>query len=495
MTGENWHFDKLKKAVIYTHNLFLQEIAHSQIALKDYLEYLEKKGKGYSLPEAQYFPSRTLLTEWNSSTKPFLKLIEKIHCKNNFFKPLQLDLSFDSPSIKTFQFCQKIIDLEGIIEGPLPLELLKKILRKIPLNVLDQKDLDQWINKIESKNLGARTVHKFLRALVFIYTKKNTDPKTRQTILNNLELFLEDKGCKVFQKKDLKHLKWRQELEKGNKFSLNHSDIILGKEIFPKKTGSDQTRAYTIIDQKNSIALIAQNCIALPLRDLRMRQECQVEIEPVQMQDISPDGRIAVVERLNALNTIPWKSSQGQIDKEDEILLNILGKLIQRFIKNNMTPSNFSPTSLMFNDQFQLKLLKPLRKRLFDFNALENFFFECANGNHTIFKELMTQSGLIEHATAKFYRDIVSNTLNEENMDIEDLAGIYKITDPKVIDTATHLTNQILSIKNQLQLNLRETFPQLSPLELNKKINHKILQSYLGYQSAGFLWPSFPDNP
>ena len=292
----------------------------------------------------------------------------------------------------------------------------------------------------------------------------------------------------------MKHLTWRQKLEKGCKFRLNHSEIILDEELFPKRSGSDQTRAYAIQGQTERVALIAQNCMALPLRDLRMRKENHLGITPALFLDISSDGRIAVVERLNALNTIEWTSTDDHLSPNDEATVDVLGKLIQGFIKQNFIPSNFSPTWLMYNQQLQLKFLKPSAKQPFDFNAMEDFVLECAAGNSIIFRELMKKSGLITHAAAKFYRSIVSNTLNAEATAADDLAGIYRISDPKVVDRAAILAGQINALKEKLKLEFRPLHPKLLPKQLNDKINQTIYTKYLANKTAGTLWPASPPS-
>ena len=492
------HSERLQRAILHTHSIFRRELSRIQKPLSQYLEYLEKCGKGYSVSEAAYFPARKSITKWNDATNYFLKLIQNTDAVKLLFQSICSNLpplSFKVQNKPGYNFsftrdcrsCQKIIDLEGLLGEPLPLSILKKIIRNIPPNAIDQKELIKWTDKIEKLNIEAKPVHKALKAVVLRYAKKNKSREIFPKTLTDVELYLEDYGCKVFQKPDIKHLKWRQNLKKRTKFTLNNREIILGNEIFPKQSGSDQTRAYYVEGQPNRVALIAQNNIALPLRDLRMRQENHFGMEPALFLDISSDGRIALIERLKALNTLQWTSANGQLSPEDGPIVNKLSNLVKEFAAHNFTPSNFSSASLMFDEQLQLKFLKPLKKGLFDFNALEDFISECSAGNPTIFKEMMAKSGLNSLPAAKFYSTIISNVLNGDEIAPDDLAGIYKIGDPKIVDRAAALTEQVASKKRQLELQLREQHPKLPPAQLNKKINQKIYADYLESKTSGIL--------
>ena len=445
-TGNDWHLKTFKRAMLYTHAVFQLELVKVQKALSHYLEYLKKCGKGYSVPEAHYFSARECLTKWNRATKPFLKMLQTTSLEKYFPKHVVSELpvsSYCSSSIPALPVCQKIIDLEGRAGGPLPLAILKKVIREIPPNTMDQKDLDRWLIKIEKKTIPGNAVHKALQALILFYTKNKEGKRMHQENLASLEGYLEDRGCHVFQQNDAKHLQWRQSLEKGTVLPLNLSEIILGEELFPKISGSDKTRAYTVEGRNDVVALIANNCMALPLRNLRMKKEKHPGMEPALFLDQSPDGRVALLEKFKAIGAHKWTTQDNLISKEDRPIIEILSKMIQGFIKQGITPSDFSPSYLMLTEKMELKFLKPSSKKLFDFNAIEDFIFECAAGNHFIFQELMVKSGMSSHASAKFYRDAVSNVLNGETTDSDDLAGIYRITDPKVVDRAAILMKKI----------------------------------------------------
>jgi hypothetical protein len=474
------HLTPLQKALLNTHETFQNEIPKVQTALAHYQNCLKKGGKRYEIPEKEYLAAKEIITSWNCSTGPFLKLIQKTSSKQRLFESLGSVLpktTFDCPEAPILREYQKIIDLENFQRSPLPFCSIKKSSRKITLNAHDQNDLDQWISNLNQQNLRVKKVHQAVQNLISFYANS---PLNQEALLHQsgeFELFLEDRGCRIFQKSDPKHLKWRDGLKKGQQFILSHSELILGNELYINKSYGNHMRAYAIEGQPQRIARIAQNSYALKLHDLRMQKNCVYDIEPALMLDISYDGKIALYERMKGLLSLSWTSNQGVLTYNDEIIVNQLAKLIKGFISSNSTPSNFTVASIMLNDQQKLKFIEPQTKCSFDFNALEEFIHACASDNKLILQELMTRSGLNNHPIAKFYRDIVTGTLNDDSIAPDDLAGIYKISDPKVVDRAINLAKHIKSKKNQL----------LNKNEENIDVNQILLSKYIQSKAAGVL--------
>lgn len=482
--------DRLTIAVRHVNNVFHQEIANIRQPLRQYQNYLKKKGNGYDVNEEDLFQARKLITQWNTSTKPFLKLFENPATQQRFFQKTGISPAplFYSTYNYDLYSCQKIIDLEGLTNGPLPVQVFKKIIKEIPLNAIDQKELDRWIVKIEKNNIEPQPIHKALKYLAEVYSKANTTEIDKSLV--RLELFLEDKGCTAFKKDDPKHLQWRQSLEKSKAISFNSSTLMLEHEIYPSIFGSDQTRAYTIENHPDQIALIAHNRIALPLRQRRMQINKHPDMDPVQFSGISSDGRVAIVERLKPLNSIDWTCPGGTFNEEERTIIGSLTAFIQQMISRNYTPLHFSSHSLMLDKNMQLKFVKPMSKGDFDFTSIEDFISNCAAGNSFVFKELMTKSGLINHPIAKYYKDIVQNTLKGDTTAPDDLAGIYRIGNPKVVDRALVIIEQVKEKKNQFLMNLRKSSPTTQPAQLEALANKTLYESYLKSDSISKFCPT-----
>jgi hypothetical protein len=478
ITDYPWQNRKLKQAILHTHTLFLKTLTNIELHLNTYKEYLNKLGKGYIVTEDFCVEARDQITKWNNATNSFYKQLRKTNSKNNLVNLFQTSFDKKAPKIKAFCDIQKIIDLEGCCGSPVPLFAIKRILRNIPLNTIDQKEIGKWVAKINKYKVPIEIVHKALKAIANFYTSKNNTKTAIQDSLYSLEFFIEEKGCAVFHLNDQKHLKWRQNLQKGNIIHMNHAMITLGNEIFPKLSGSNQTRAYLIQEMPNHIALIAHNRCALPLRNLHMRQTKNLGIQSAHFTEISLDGRVALMERMTNVSELRWTSNNNTISSEDRQLVEGITKLVKELIKHNVTPANLS-SSLMLDEKLQFKCVKPTIMQPFDFNVVEDYIYGCSGGNTIIFQTLMVQSGLINQPAAKFYKDIVSNTLKDEKIVASDLAAIYKIGDSKIVDRATVLSNQIKSEKKKLLLKLSEMHPKWYLDQLNTEANKVILQKYL----------------
>lgn len=504
ITGNDYRLQKLKKTICHTQALFQQHVFLLTGHLKNYHQYLTKSGKGYYVNEGDYFAAREAITQWNASNAPFVNMARKMANGNQHtaLKPLLASCFPGSPpnALKELfspqiaielQKCQSIIDLEGLASGPLPLAIFRKIFRKKPLNPSETKELEQWIWKINQVSPEAKRIHQAFESLGAFWSKPGKETLVNQSYL--LDLYLEDKGCRIFQQEDPKHMRWRQQLKPGTKIPFGKADITLGEELLSGISGSERTCAYALIGMPDQVALIAQNKTILPLRNLRMRQNTVYGLSPALMNAMTPDGRVALMPRLNPLNKLKWKSLD-KISPEDLPVLDKLTQLMRTLISANMTPANFSPNHIMLDKQQQLKILRPIVKGPFDFNALEEFALQSAAGNAVIFHSLMTSSGLSQHPAAKFYLDLMTSTLNGDVVDPNDLAGIYQIADPKVVDRGKALSEEIKIMQSQLAIKLKATFPEIDNKKLQRMLTKALISCHQAHKSASTLWPSLAEE-
>lgn len=497
ITGKPWHPPKLREAVLNTHLLFHRELAKVQKAHQQYLSYLEQSGQGYLVSEDSCLSARHSISKWNNATKPFLKAMKEKNIEQWLQNATQHKLPFPLFSCaETAQIhaIQNLIDIEGLLEAPWPFAILKKLIRGKPLNTLDDKVLEKWIRKVNQHDLSINVFHRSLKTLHELYRKKKQEKPSPSLSCDELALFLEDRGCKIFQKKDSKHLAWRKKIGEGARLPFNDREILLGAELFPKAAGSDRTRVYPVIGQHNRVALIAQNRLALSLKDLRMQSQSNFGAAPARFLEISSDGKIAIAERFQPLHSMKWTSTEGQAPTvEDLKKIQPLIVLVQEWMRQKSTPSAFSPGHLMLDEKLQLKATKPFVKGPFDFNAIEDFIVACAAGHLGVYQEIMRKTGMSVHGTAMFYRDIVEHVLRNEAISAENLAAIYKITDPKIVDRAAQLAEGIKSTRNTCLQKMREAFPTQHPQELEKTLNKILLECYVECSTAGALWPSFAE--
>jgi len=498
-----WDFvhTKLKQSINYTQKIFLKELALMEPFLLSYQTYLKRAGNGYAVVEAEYSHARKAISTWNASTQKFIKLINTLPKDNIVLVILKQTLTdanpeaqqrplFQTPITSALNSCQKIIDLEGMTKGSLPLEVIKKLLKKKPLSTSDQKSIDSWSKKVQHISADkVQLVHRCLQTIASLYLQPDQQSSEKGDAAP-IEALLEKTGCTLFQQKDPTHISWRDQLEAGTSIPYKDTKIILGTEINPLPTPGDKTRVFEVKDHPDIVALVARNQAELSIRRLLQATKNDFGIPLANIVEIFHDGRVAFMERLQSLGAFKWTSSNGILSQEDAPVVNALAALLQEFINNKFTPSNFKPTAILLNSQYQLRTLKPMTKRSFDFNALEEFVTKCAGENRTVFKHLMTASGLSTHSTATFYYDIISTAFKGEEMDASTLAAIYDSSDPKVVDRGEVLVEEALPLWRELCTELRTFFPLRKKQELNQEVGKALIECHKASKAAGKLGPS-----
>jgi len=463
-TNKNPRLAPIEKAVLHTHTTFHSQLKELSLSLDHYQHYLKQLGGGYAIKESDYITTRKKINDWNASYMPFVKMMQTL---NNPRVEGLLEYCFkregpffDSPLIAKIEMCQKIIDLEGETGGPLPLAAFSKAIKGKIITKLDHEELDRWVRKINSSEVSVNVLH---LGLLAISAQNNHGDKVAA-----LELLLKNKGCTVFTQPDPEQIEWRTQLHEGIEVAYNDTILTLDAEISPSLAKNDHTRIFGIRNQPDIVVLFPENRAILGIREEEQKEidnsKEKFGIECSRFIEISIDGEMARMQRLQPLSSHAWETSY-----RDKQLIEHLVVFLRNLIKNDVTPINFS-TSLMLDDNGQLKSLKPLAAGPFDFNALEDFISDCAGGNLVIFHRLMTESGLATHPTANFYHELLRNAFDGDTTEVEDLAAIYRIEDPKVIDRGVKLINDALIMQRNLCRN-----PQVRKENINKMIlqNHR----------------------
>ena len=195
--GDSLQQNRLKQAMEKTHQLFQDQLKIIETYIKQYQSYLKEVIEGYYVNEAEVAESRWAITDWNDSTRPFLKLAQKN--ENKKLSKLFQTVSGDVESVKPFNTgdlgsqawnYQKIIDFEGVLNGPLPLKVLGMAATKKELNKEDAKQLGKWIKKINEagSEIEVRKFHQVMKAVVEHLKKHH--PSTIDAEVVNLELNL-----------------------------------------------------------------------------------------------------------------------------------------------------------------------------------------------------------------------------------------------------------------------------------------------------------------
>lgn len=498
ITGKDYRFIKFKCAVLRTHHLFHIALQHLSKHLGSYDAYMKQVGSGYDVRENEVHHSRQAITLCYRSFFPFIKLLRgkpnpklmKIFqaCFPHKKQSKEMLGLWLTPDINKLEAAQKIIALEGISQGPLPLEIFKKIIRGKTLNVLDNKSLDVWIKKVNSHVSSVDKVHGAMKEIAVGY-KKASDVGLDIAAL--LETYLSDRGCRVFDAKDPNYLQWRKRLKAGDIITYKGEDMTLGRRINALAEGVGDLMSFEVAGEAGRMVLVAQNRAALLIRKYRQEEAGGFGVEPVELLDVFAEGRYGLIEKVEP---ITWRKWVGIGHEGDRRLLDEVVTLLQWFVNQDATPSGFAASKLVLDGNFCLRSLVPMKKKAFDFNDLEDFVMQFANGNQSIFQYVMAKSGLLKHKTALFYRELVTGALKGQKMQADDLAAIYKIVDFKIVNRGVELVKHVLRMHQDLCWRVSQMQFENDSNEVEDKVRAAILQAYKETKACGVLWPSMSED-
>jgi hypothetical protein len=469
----------LHQALQRTVAIFQQQLPLIELHLRQYMSYLKLASKGYGVQEETFMASRMLISEWSSSTFSLIKII--ISSRDPRLLKLFKNANFQYPFMNQLRDCQKIVRLEGEMAAALPLAIFKKILQEKPLNELECKQLHKWIGKVNKRPLSVKTLHEGLCAFAAIYQKQALNPA-------RLELFLEEHGCRTFQQADRRSLLWQRQLKKGARIALSsETELVLSSEILPKRVKQhDAQRVFDIENTPKHVMVAAKNQALLRMHSCRAHSTAECGIDTAALHWISADGRLAMMDKLKELNSYTWKSDDQSLHTADLPIVHAVGKILAGFVAQNFVPSHFSYSTVLFDQNYRLKALKPMVRSSFDFDLLEEFILHFSSNRPLIFRKLMQVSGLAAHPVAKFYREAARLSFKADGLELEDLAGIYKIGSSKIVDRAKELNVRLKHDINALWFKYSCSFPDDPHLELMKnKIGDLVVDLHLATGAAG----------
>lgn len=383
----------LNQALQKTVDIFYANIPLIEQAAKTYEVYLS----GQEYEKKDWLEARNLLNEWDKSTAPFLKAIEKAPHKKI------PGITWD-PKFERFQNLQHLVDLEGDLHEPLPVKILQQLAGGATLSERDDYELKRWIEELNSNNdIKIGPFQKAMSVLV----NQDTSRLTR------LEYALLEKGLiNLFKQKDPEHIEWRKKLEPGKPLDPNEPSIILGDQIGKKKdVEKDLNIVFERQDAPDQVVVIGVNRANSRLKEIK-GEESWWGIQYVKPLHTDPQGRFVIKEQLRPIE------SQ---DRER------VAQLIQWFIKQNGVPEGFVPEQLMVNEEGHPRYHKPLNWDEFSFVKLEDLAYRTFKGPN--FASLMETSELTKHRYWTFYEKMINFALDGEqrleNRDT-DLEGVVE---------------------------------------------------------------------
>lgn len=494
-------FDDLKKncfekAMAHTHQLFKTHLGEVIEASKSYQSNLNKKYTGLA-KIANVSSERYLISRWKRTVAPFTKYMRAgVHAEISnvisigFNRACSLDYKIPfSVGNYTAQIkhLHNIIRLEGILKSELPFNILYKVAMNLPIDKSEQKALNKFVKKLNrnENNIEVNFLHKTLITILADRKKNDTENHGITPSITTLELALVNLNCSIFLQKDPKHIAKNEQFKTGDRILCNGRELVLGERL-----GEDKLDDHNIIFATDDPEIVLSIGINAVLHSLK-RQIANEEswgIKPAAYIDVDEANGNALIEKLfNPLGSHQWTSKSDQIDSNDEKVATPLWKLLKWLIKQNKTPLNFSPKYLMFDRQGYLKCLKVALKGDFDFNALEQFAFECSGGNRYIYRYLMEKSQLRSHPIAGYYAEMVAYTLKGEKYDAADVAATMGIIDKRIVQRGRDLVLEVKEMKELACVKIKGLGTKESAVEIDKRVSDELLASYKTSGAAGML--------
>lgn len=512
--GGNIKLAKLRKALEKTTQIFQAQLKIITAHAEKYLKYLGERCEGGNPPESDFRISRRAISDWNNATLPFLRLV---HSKKN--KELTLFLNhfsqgrspieeaFSSSLFPQFKSYQQIISLEGLFGEALPLSHLKKMTMGIDLGTTENEQMNHWIialNKHAEVAENISLIQEALRGIVSHIKTNHTSRFLAEPNFSTLALALIARNCRIFEKRDIKHILWRESLKKGSEISCNGKPIVLGEPIGKKKEGEeDNILIFEMERDPESVVIIGINRATLGLRQKKALAPNYWGIESMTVKELDSHGRCAVVERLrDPTGGKSWLSSNSILSPEDVRRCQPLLLFITNCLKTNITPVHFFPRYVMVDKEGKMKyakvLAEPSTRRLFSFNKLEKFVYQAASGNSIVFQHLMKASQLSRHRFSSFYRTVIENTLKESSThgneiaikEMKELYALREIQDVTIEKRAEILITQILKMKKKCCKKVRALHPHQTKEEIDKKVIAELIKKYQASDAAGILLPT-----
>lgn len=461
--GQDLRQQKLKQAMEKTDQVFQTHIQLVKDEVKKFEEYLVAKTNGVEIQDQEYAASRRHIAEWNHCILPWIE-------KN---------------PVPESQTCQSVIDLEAKLNEPLPYKILIKLSHLQQLTHQETETVKAWIEKLKGAKVEISLLHSALQGIM--------DPIQKRThamwypCLIEMEMALVKLGCEIFLQRDPEHMRWREELKPGIKISCNQHTYTIARVVSRKPNMYCQTRVYQIEENPNQLLLVGVNRAMLALRK-KYGELDSWGVRQVRVRDLDRDGRCAVIEKLPELfSANDWIALSHQLNADEIAYLNPVIQQIQWFIEENATPIPFNSKSLGYDEKGVLTSTKITAKGPFDFNALEDFVLRFSQENPKMFRYLMIESGLSKHPTARFYEQVVKDTLNGEEKDLLTQAAMQNIEDLKIVERSEKLRQDVLNVLEELMRDLCNG--DIQEEVMKRRISSSIWQVYHDQRTAGILWP------
>ncbi len=490
---------------------FAVKVEEVKGAYAQYEAYLNRLKNGETPDAESVVSARYILADWNNSIRPskgmtLQKMIKQANAtflaikeSKGLFSGWDSLLQYDS-SFEQITGTQAIIELEENL-GQLPLGVCSKLCNPNPkLDVIEASTLKQWIAKINGCwRVDVHKLHRGLRAAM-IHLKLSTQSKTgKPSKLAILETNLRDNGLLAMTEPDGKHLSWRRSLGIGSVLSLERNQYTIQDRSTITRTngGKESYWSFPIVEDESKCIIVGENEVSLGLQIADEATGSSIAPYP-KIYRTDRYGRFGEAERIaTLLDQKNWTSSGGSVSWGDSGPVRQIEGMLKKLAAMEETPI-VEAADFGFNASNELKLRHPLESgEKYDFPRIVRIAFHAANGNLTVYKRLLKESGLSTHVATEYYQDVVEDVLKEDSRGYDVVAVVRspKITDAAVRAMANELSKSVKALLERCSYQLKQTYiiagKEMSLIR--EALVVAIVNEYRDSIGAGMLWPGLDE--
>lgn len=486
--GTEYRLHKLCKAIRVTQETFQETIQNTQKMMLKRQELLQKSGEGESVDPVQWVEiTRELcgaintfsIVKMKDSFQDTLKQIQTTADRLTAQLPRNMrpkNLQFRSSANIDGLFSQQpLLEFESLVEKIPPYTALKKLSTfRGGLEEHFESGLKEWIGKIEEKQLPPNLIHRALR------TYLESQSNNKELSLSCLEWQLWRRGLKSLERTDREHLMRRKSLYNQETIRGKSKSYPIDERLLHHPLHEAGRAVFSIREDPKHLLVVGQNSAEISL-DIERGIEDQ-EILPLVFIEV--DGQVYLMEKLPTLLIgQKWKETS---DPKLQSIVQLLHKLIGLKRTPVLQLGDFG-----YTESNQLKRMRP-----FEWNEGKNidelvkFAKEVANGNLSIFRYLLGETGLKNHPNYAYFTQIVESSLKEKDNppDCDDIAVEFNIDDSETRETARNLQREILTIEQSCWERVLSDYSLNNPAAFRPKIGTAIKREFRDILGVGIIW-------
>lgn len=440
------------------------------------------------------FPGRgcSVITRIELIQRQFLKIISR-----PLIQPNEIQKIF------RFEKDHAMAAVEGILLLEFPLRAFSSLIHNHLNDVLEKKDLEEWINAVQNKKerLTVGLLHIALwGVLETIYRESNSHTKEFAKKLFLFEWQLYRSGCQFFYEEDAHYLSWVEDLRLGKvQVEIAGQKVALGNELMATAFTDNKVSVFEIKNNDSKLLMVSHNQAQLGIWHTACDKEAWL-LQPISCCFEDPYGHYCLIDNVScSLEAIEWKTNGEKVDREDTLILDQIAIFLEWAVATIERPlvlvSKLDVKNFFFirkNRDVSLRvfplLLQRERKKeeIFRkyrlFYELEDFAISCSNGNIAVFRYLSEKSGLTEKPLARFYQDLSKRMLlgSSPDLTVQDEANVAGLLDLVVI---RHAQNFIEKLKERGNFLFARLQPKLrDEQKMSQQLKDAIVMDLIGFQ-------------